>query len=54
MCEYLEYDVTKLKRTRIMNVNLGKLEIGQWRELTSTEMNLISNFTIPKNSEARP
>ena len=34
MCEYLGYKVTKLKRTRIMNVNLDRLETGQWRELT--------------------
>lgn len=38
MCEYLGYEVTKLKRTRIMNVNLDKLAIGQWRELTSVEL----------------
>ncbi|WP_199405264.1 23S rRNA pseudouridine(2604) synthase RluF [Corallincola holothuriorum] len=38
MCEYLGYKVTKLKRTRIMNVELGRLKVGQWRELTSKEM----------------
>ena len=38
MCEYLGYEVTKLKRTRIMNVNLDKLSIGQWRELTAIEL----------------
>ncbi|MFK5959113.1 MAG: 23S rRNA pseudouridine(2604) synthase RluF [Lutibacter sp.] len=44
MCEYLDYEVTKLKRTRIMNVNLGNLAIGQWRELTSEEMQLINKM----------
>ena len=44
MCEFLEYEVTKLKRTRIMNVNLGKLEVGQWRELTQEEMQLIQKM----------
>jgi 23S rRNA pseudouridine2604 synthase len=42
MCEYLEYDVTKLKRTRIMNVSLGNLATDQWRELTDAEMNQIN------------
>ncbi|MFI3258925.1 MAG: 23S rRNA pseudouridine(2604) synthase RluF [Rikenellaceae bacterium] len=38
MCEYLGYEVTKLKRVRIMNISLGKLPIGQWRELTNEEV----------------
>ena len=38
MCEYLGYEVTKLKRSRIMNVELGKLKPGQWRDLTVNEM----------------
>jgi len=54
MCEYLSYNVTKLKRTRIMNVNLGKLKIGDWRELTSEEMQQINNMiaTSSKTEEA--
>jgi 23S rRNA pseudouridine2604 synthase len=38
MCEYFGYTVTKLKRTRIMNVQLGSLKPGQWRDLTHEEM----------------
>lgn len=38
MCEYLDYEVLKLKRSRIMKVELGNLSPGQWRELTATEM----------------
>ncbi|MDO6447575.1 23S rRNA pseudouridine(2604) synthase RluF [Colwellia sp. 1_MG-2023] len=38
MCEYLDYDVKKLKRSRIMSVELGKLKPGQWRDLTEQEM----------------
>ena len=37
MCEYLGYKVTKLKRIRFMNINLGDLETGKWRYLTSDE-----------------
>lgn len=44
MCEYLDYDVLKLKRTRIMNVSLGKLKIGEWRELTTNEMSEINRL----------
>ncbi len=44
MCEYLEYEVTKLKRTRIMNVKLGALKPGDWRELTLEEMKQINTM----------
>lgn len=37
MCEYLGYNVTRLKRTRIMNINLD-LPIGKWRDLTKQEL----------------
>ena len=43
MCEYLGYEVTKLKRTRIMNVTLENLKAGQWRNLTAQEMKDINN-----------
>lgn len=38
MCEYLDYEVTKLKRTRIMQVELTGLKSGEWRNLTDEEM----------------
>ena len=44
MCEYLDYEVTKLKRTRIMNVELGYLQSGDWRELTDDEMKEINKM----------
>ncbi len=37
MCEYLGYKVTKLKRIRFMNIQLGDLKTGQWRYLTADE-----------------
>ena len=42
MCEYLDYEVTKLKRTRIMNVNLDNLKVGQWRDLSEKEMQTLN------------
>ncbi len=38
MCEYLGFDVVELKRTRIMNIKLGELPIGKWRDLTKKEL----------------
>ena len=54
MCEYLDYEVTKLKRTRIMNVELGYLQTGDWRELTEEEMKEINTMisTSSKTAEA--
>ncbi|MCF6434366.1 23S rRNA pseudouridine(2604) synthase RluF [Pseudoalteromonas sp. MMG022] len=43
MCEYLGYEVTTLKRVRIMNVNLNGLRPGQWRHLTEAEMREIND-----------
>lgn len=39
MCEVLGYEVTRLQRVRIMNITLGKLPYGQWRDLTKKEKN---------------
>lgn len=38
MCEYLDYDVVKLKRIRIMNIVLDT-PIGKWRYLSEKELN---------------
>ena len=38
MCEALGYKVTRLKRTRIMNVELGAMKPGERRELTKQEL----------------
>ncbi|OGL70588.1 hypothetical protein A3C09_04915 [Candidatus Uhrbacteria bacterium RIFCSPHIGHO2_02_FULL_47_44] len=38
MCEELGYDVRKLMRIRVMNIELGNLIVGQHRELTNTEV----------------
>ena len=37
MCEYFGYEVKTLKRTRIMNIHLGNLKTGAYRELTEEE-----------------
>ena len=58
MCEYLGYEVTKLKRSRIMSVELGRLKPGEWRDLSQAEMAEInqavkySNKTAQKGDQA--
>lgn len=42
MCEYLGYEVTKLKRTRIMSVDLTGLKVGEWRDLSGDEMSQLN------------
>lgn len=37
MCTALGYEVRSLKRIRIMNIHLGDLPVGQWRDLTDAE-----------------
>ena len=41
MCEYLGYEVTKLKRIRIMNIKLD-IPIGSYRDFTAKELNQIN------------
>lgn len=55
MCEYFGYCVEKLVRIRIMNIELGDLPVGTYREVTAKEyeklQNLIknsSNMTVKK------
>lgn len=43
MCEYLGYEVKKLKRIRIMNIHLD-VPVGKWRYLTAAEMKDLQNL----------
>lgn len=52
MCEYFGYEVTQLIRTRIMNVSLKGLALGDWRDLTPKEIDTI--ITLTEGSEATP
>ncbi|MDP5121980.1 MAG: 23S rRNA pseudouridine(2604) synthase RluF [Spirosomaceae bacterium] len=44
MCEYFDYHVTKLKRTRIINVSLD-IPVGKWRNLTPAELKEINRLS---------
>lgn len=41
MCEYYGYRVEKLERVRIMNIKLGELKAGEYREVTEQEYNTL-------------
>lgn len=49
MCSALDYSVKRLQRIRIMNIKLGNLKVGQWRDLTDkerTELFKLLNYTV--------
>ena len=45
MCEYLGYEVKRLKRVRIMNIKLD-VKVGGYRDFTSTELNTLNQLLI--------
>ena len=50
MTEYLGYNVTRLKRVRIMNISLGSLKVGQWRLLNQKELTIITAMLAESSS----
>jgi 23S rRNA pseudouridine2604 synthase len=48
MCEYLDYEVTALKRTRIINISLD-VPIGRYRELTNKEIEELNQLIEPSS-----
>ncbi|AIR60322.1 23S rRNA pseudouridylate synthase [Cedecea neteri] len=54
MCEHFGYEVTKLERTRIMNVNLTGIPLGEWRDLTDDELIELFKLIEDSSSEAKP
>lgn len=48
MCNAYNYQVIKLQRVRIMHITLGKLKSGEWRDLTTEELEeLLSQTQSP-------
>ena len=43
MCEYLDYRVEKLRRVRIMNIDLN-IGVGKYRDLTKKELNELNQL----------
>ncbi|MNJ85287.1 Ribosomal large subunit pseudouridine synthase F [compost metagenome] len=52
MCEYFNYSVIKLERTRIMNIELKGIPLGEWRELSDSEMRIMNELLKDSSGEA--
>lgn len=50
MCEFLDYQVSKLKRVRIMNIKLD-VPVGQWRYLNEDEVLMIQSMVANSTKE---
>ncbi|WP_310554490.1 23S rRNA pseudouridine(2604) synthase RluF [Flavobacterium sp.] len=48
MCEYLGYEVTALKRTRIINISLD-VPVGRYRDLTDAEIKELNALIEPSS-----
>lgn len=48
MCEYLDYEVTTLKRTRIINISLD-IPLGRYRLLTDNEIDELNQLIAPSS-----
>jgi 23S rRNA pseudouridine2604 synthase len=48
MCEYLDYEVTALKRTRIINISLD-VHVGRYRDLTDEEIKQLNKLIEPSS-----
>lgn len=48
MCEYLDYEVTTLKRTRIINISLD-IPLGRYRLLTDKEIDELNQLIAPSS-----
>ncbi|MGL5980164.1 MAG: 23S rRNA pseudouridine(2604) synthase RluF [Phocaeicola sp.] len=49
MCEYFDYDVLKLERIQVLNIKLGSLGQGNWRNLNDAELEDL--FDLLEDSE---
>lgn len=48
MCEYLDYEVVALKRTRIINISLD-IPVGKYRDLTEEEITQLNQLIEPSS-----
>lgn len=53
MCEFLNYEVTDLKRIRIMNIKLD-VPVGTYRELTKEEFDVLNSLISDSSKNQEP
>jgi 23S rRNA pseudouridine2604 synthase len=51
MCQYLGYQVKTLKRIRIMNITLGNLKEGTYRDVTRQEWSELRELIRDSSNE---
>ncbi|MFO7993021.1 MAG: 23S rRNA pseudouridine(2604) synthase RluF [Marinobacter sp.] len=54
MCEFFDYEVTRLERVRIMNISLKGLPVGEWRDLGEKELKGLFDMIRDSSSEVSP
>ena len=54
MSEHFHYNVEKLERTRIMNIALDGLPVGEFRDLSEEELKTLFKLIENSSSEANP
>lgn len=54
MAEHFGYDVLKLERVRIMHIDLKGLPVGEWRDFTQKEIDILAKAIEGSSSEAAP
>lgn len=53
MCEYCGFRVKKLMRVRVMNIELGNLQPGEYRDVTDAEMEKLYDQLKGSSSDSR-
>lgn len=53
MCSHFGFKVTRLERIRIMNINLKGIPLGEWRDMTGSELAEIFKMVQHSSSEVR-
>lgn len=53
MCAYFDYEVLKLERTQIMNIKLGKIGLGTYRDLTPHELEVLFELLEESDNSAK-
>ncbi len=53
MCEYFGYRVEKLVRVRIMNIELGDLKPGEYREITKEEYEKLQRMLLTSSNQPK-
>jgi len=51
MCEHFDYEVIKLERVRIMNIDLKGIPLGEWRDLSDSELEIIYGLLEDSSNE---